>query len=250
MKINPISLWDKTRGQSLRDRPPSILCKVSHIPGINTVLLPFVCELNLQILCMKSAVQKRDIVLFNRSKRPGFENIYKENWAPLFGQLQKWLGNRDLASQICEDTFVKLWQERGGFASLEKVRAFLYKVARNAAIDQLRKRKTTVLWDFRILESINSSETIDIETPNLQTIIAQRLDRLVSELSPRAKEIIKLSYFEDLHNSEIAKLLGIKEKTVTNIKERAVKKLRLQLSSCPSVARLLRIWFLDLATRI
>jgi RNA polymerase sigma-70 factor (ECF subfamily) len=193
---------------------------------------------------------RRDLISFNLGERPSFEKIFDANWIPVFNLLLRWLRNKEIASEVCEDCFVKLWEKRGEFLSESKVRSFLYIVAKNASIDELRKRKPVILDDFRMLESISTNDQFNLEINDLRTIVALRLDQLISGLSPRAREIVKLCYFEDLKIREIASLLGIKERTVANIKERAIKKLRLQLTIKPSLAYILRVWFLELGAKL
>jgi RNA polymerase sigma factor (sigma-70 family) len=77
-----------------------------------------------------------------------------------------------------------------------------------------------------------------------------RLDKLITTLSPRAQQVVRFAYFEGMRNCDIARLLYIREKTVSNIKERAIEKLRLKLAGKPTLARTLKIWRLELASGV
>jgi RNA polymerase sigma factor (sigma-70 family) len=203
-----------------------------------------------RLLCMIFPSKDRNLLLFNRGVSPGFENIYSDLLAPLRAQVERWVGNRDKSVDICSHTFVQLWKARGKFSSMEKVRAFVYKTARHAVLDYLRKRKQIPLSDTRILEDFISPEFPRFENKDQLAHLIRMLDSIISKLSPRSAQVVRLAYFDDLRNQEIAALLGIREKTVRNIKNRSLKKLRIQFRENPHVVKSLEIWGLQQAVKI
>ena len=196
---------------------------------------------------MAGSFNQAELDSFNRGEVPGFENIYHERLHFVFLRVLNWVHDAEVAEEISSDCFIRLWERRGRFSSVEKVHAFLYKVSKHASLDYLRKKKPEISVDPELLCDLFQDSGRMFEERDLRENLAVALDRLIAGLSRRAEEIIRLSFFSGLCAREIAELLGIREKTVINIRTRAVKKLKLQLKERPDFARGLRTWGLDLA---
>jgi RNA polymerase sigma-70 factor (ECF subfamily) len=127
------------------------------------------------------------------------------------------------AADLLQETFVRLAQqplEAGG----RNARSYLYRVARNLAIDHFRqeaRRRTDATPSERIA-------SIEDEAPGAERALEarQRLARLqdaLAALPPRTREIFRLSRVENLTYLEIAARLGISESSVQKHLARALQ---------------------------
>ncbi len=93
-----------------------------------------------------------------------FEEIYTDLKAPIMTVIIRIVGDREKAEDIFHDTFVKIYKNPPA-ASLEKPKAYIYKIAVNLAMDGFRKEKP--------VESLEDFEEI---LPDKETDHGQKID--------------------------------------------------------------------------
>ena len=116
---------------------------------------------------------------------------------------------------------------------------FILKVIKHSAIDFVRKEK---LYNSRIMslnEYVNNEMSLsvfdddifcvenDIDYRYLENVMTQKKhQKAILKLSKREKQIIYLLYIQEKEIDEISKMLNITKKTILNIKQNALKKLK------------------------
>lgn len=170
-----------------------------------------------------------------KQARAGQEAAFAELYDRFFAKIYRFIfyrvGHRETAEDLSEETFVKAF---GGLATLEKdalFEAWLYTIARNKVIDYYRSKKALV--PIEEVENTLEYETNIIDVVNLG-FQQKTLIKLIKELTPEQQLVIKLKFFEDLTNSEIAQLLDKEEGAIRVIQHRAITKLKLLLNNLPS----------------
>lgn len=118
------------------------------------------------------------------------------------------------AEEIVQEVFVKIWESRGKIDAYSSFESFLFTVAYNATISMLRKKAS----ETKYIEYLKSLQHID-NTPDLADEIHfnelnGRVQSLLDELTPRQKEIFRLSREKGLSHDEIAEKLDISVNTV------------------------------------
>lgn len=131
-------------------------------------------------------------------------------------------GERELAQDMTQDVFLKVWSYLQQKHSILNMRAFLYRLADNLVIDWYRKRKSQSLdalmeGGFEPVEADNKIE----ESTEVSLALAK-----LRELGEDDQELITLRFVEGLSPSEIGEILGQNENTVSVRIHRALKKLR------------------------
>lgn len=131
--------------------------------------------------------------------------------------------------EIAIDTFIELHKRDGNIKYEEGVRSFLFGVAKHKCLNLLTRRKSR-----RFIKTTPLSESQDYANYcEINAIVMDQLyteiDKEVDGLSIRQKEVIKL-YLAGESPSSISEKLGIKYKTVCNIKDTAVSILKKRLS--------------------
>lgn len=135
-------------------------------------------------------------------------------------------GNRDLAEEVVQDVFTRLWTHRNGFDPLKPIKPYLLTSARNAFID--KKRRQAVRKSSNIEVHRETIEDKQIHNPNLNEL-QNVLEKTLARLNPDEREVFILSRMEDMKYHEIAGVLGISIKTVEARMKRALEHLRINL---------------------
>jgi RNA polymerase sigma-70 factor, ECF subfamily len=154
-----------------------------------------------------------------------FENYYSKLCDFVIGFVR----SSDVAEDIVQDLFLKVWERRYGWYPNGSIRSYLFKCARNAAIDYLRnqKLKRTYMCEISIDIADNSSPRPDNQLEIKD--INNRLQQLVNEMSERQRTIFVLNRIYKLTYREIADIHGISIKTVETHMARALKIIREKL---------------------
>ena len=117
---------------------------------------------------------------------------------------------RDDCEDIVQQTFFELWRSRSRLDPARSVVAFTLGIARNRAIDQLRRRKNVVVDVSQLRDLVGEDGEVFVERLAWAADVRRGLDSLVNE----QREALELAYFEDLTQREIADRLGIPIGTV------------------------------------
>jgi RNA polymerase sigma-70 factor (ECF subfamily) len=124
---------------------------------------------------------------------------------------------------------LELWRRREQITITESLRAYLLRATRNRALNQLRHANVTRRAEPMLVgeESMNATGASQLVARELR----DALTAAVAELPPACREVFQLSRSQGLRYSEIASTLGISVKTVESQMGKALKHLRLRLSS-------------------
>lgn len=172
------------------------------------------------------------IHLLRKDNRAAFTEIYNrysKTLAAFVNQSSK-LHDLDDAMDVLHDLFVWLWEERHRLVVKGNLKNYLFTAVRYRIIDSVRKNSTRQKY-ADLLEQMaqNFAHTPQqhLEAKELNLLVGVALD----ELSPRIKEIYRLSREEHLSSKEIAEQLEISEQTVKNQLTTALKHIRNTIST-------------------
>jgi RNA polymerase sigma-70 factor (ECF subfamily) len=152
------------------------------------------------------------------------EELMATYWRPLVLYVGRLLDDDvDAGRDVAQETFVRLWEMR---AELEpgSLKAYLYRLTRNLALDEFRRRAVRNRW-----RAESDGEEWRPPTP-LQLVEREELGRAVSRaidaLPPRRREVFTLAYLHRLSYCAIADVMGISPATVKNQLATALADLR------------------------
>lgn len=150
-----------------------------------------------------------------------FEAYFRKLYLPLGMYALRLVDGADVAEDMVQDAFVKVWQyiEDGG--EIENFPSFIYRSVRNACLSYLRNR----------YETVSESEIPEAGEEEIDTSIRDaRIWRAIDDLPRKCREVFLMSKRDGLTNEEIAEELGISIKTVKNQMTKAYGRLREALS--------------------
>ncbi|RAJ08469.1 RNA polymerase sigma-70 factor (ECF subfamily) [Chitinophaga skermanii] len=129
------------------------------------------------------------------------------------------------AEDIATDTFIKLLEGNFQFATLAKLKSFMFTVAHNAALDFIKSEKRHQLAHEEI-EKVQSTTQAPYEYARIQSEALQAVYHEIEQLPTQCREVIRLSFINGMSIQEIAAHMGIAYKTVQNQKARGLQLVR------------------------
>lgn len=157
--------------------------------------------------------------------KEAFSIIYQKYGKQIFRFIYWRVSDKHLSEDILQDVFLKAWH---GIKSYKErnlpIRAWLYKIARNAIIDHYRVKKPEFSLEESTIDLIYSgTDSLREVSVKLEIERARKAINLLPEIQ---KEVIILRFIEELTNKEVAGIIKKSETSVRIIQHRALKKLR------------------------
>ena len=137
------------------------------------------------------------------------------------------VNNMCLADDIVQETFVKLAIKKPPFRGKCSFKTWLFTIARNCAVDHLRKDQK--ISDLSLDEYLVISDVTDTEKEYFKEEQKKELYRAMKRLNPEYYQVLYLMYFEDLDTSDIARIMHKAKRQVSDLIFRARKSLRSEL---------------------
>jgi RNA polymerase sigma-70 factor, ECF subfamily len=178
---------------------------------------------------MNNLTPQQAVAFFNRGDTNAFAVVYDSCFQLVLSFVKKMIPTQEEAEEITSDAFLKLWQRRGHFENLDKVRIFLFTVAKNSCLDHIKYSKVRMGIKPELLGSLFLESSEWPIQDSKMAIVLEHIHAEIEKLPPRCRSVMKLLCIDGLKNTEVAALLGIKEKTVRNLKVKALRRLRMRL---------------------
>jgi RNA polymerase sigma-70 factor (ECF subfamily) len=152
-----------------------------------------------------------------------FEDLYRSSRDDVFAYVATLLRDRIAAEDVTALAFERAYRRRGSFRRERgSERAWLFGIARNAALDELRSRRRLAPLFVEPAATAPESDTEDAE----QTVRRVAVRRALGGLPGRDREVIALKFHAGLGNAEIARVLGTSETNAGTMLHRAIERLR------------------------
>lgn len=160
--------------------------------------------------------------------REAFDAIFREHYPALVGAAERIVGDRAVAEDVGQDVMLELWRRRDTVAVEDSLRAYLFRAARNRALNHLRHER----MKQRTAPYAAGEASARAEAP--ARVAEEEIDaavrRAVGALPERCREVFELSRGQGLRYAEIASVLGISVKTVEAQMGKALRVLRERLA--------------------
>ena len=173
-----------------------------------------------------------------KGDQQAFEMLVRRYHVPLFNFICHCLGDYDLACDVSQQVFLQLYISMPTLRTSEPLKAWLFQVARNRCLDELRRKRSI---HFSELEASNDDDDLSPlaimpDTRPLPDEIAERHDlqqvlrKAIDGLPPKFRSVVLLRYAGQLSFSEIGKALNMPEATAKTYFQRARPLLRAALA--------------------
>ena len=152
-----------------------------------------------------------------------FGELYERSFDRVYAYVQSMLRDAAAAEDVTSQAFERAYRKRRSYKpGRGTAEAWLFGIARNAALDELRRRGRHARM---------ATEPADMDAPAADDLADTALRRAtvraaMESLEPRERELITLKYLAGLSNVEIAKVVGISESNTSTRLNRTMTKLR------------------------
>ncbi|MEK7641764.1 MAG: RNA polymerase sigma factor [Patescibacteria group bacterium] len=161
-----------------------------------------------------------------------FEELVHRYVAPIYRFALHYTRNPEDAEDISQDAFYKAWKHIKRHAKGKPFKPWIFAIARNTALDFLKKRKVHAFstldgdeTDISFAETLEDTEPLQPELFEREELSAQ-LTELMEILHPDHRSVLILHYRESLTFEEISDVLGKPMNTVKSWHRRALIKIR------------------------
>jgi len=158
-----------------------------------------------------------------RSPALDFEALYRAARDDVYAYVATLLHDRSAAEDVTAAAFERAYRKQRSFdAQRGSARAWLFGIARNAALDELRRRKRSAALTAEPADADAAAPEDDAELALRRAAVRTAL----AALAPRERELIALKFHAGLANAEIAAVLGVSVSNAGTQLHRAMTKLR------------------------
>jgi len=149
---------------------------------------------------------------FNGEDEETFLKIYDEYWYKVFLIAYKRLGKKDIAEELTQDLFLKLWEKRRTLKP-QNISSYLFVSIKNAVIDHIHSglvanKYLSFYKTFGELSSTSTENIIEYDD------LSEAIEKGLMELPTKTQQVFKLARLESWSMEKIAKHLHLSEKTV------------------------------------
>jgi RNA polymerase sigma factor (sigma-70 family) len=152
-----------------------------------------------------------------------FEALYRRTFPRVYGYVASLLRDRSAAEEVTAQAFERAYRKRSSFRpGRGSAEGWLFGIARNAALDELRRRKRRATLEAEPADADAASIAEHAEAVARRETVRAAL----AELDGRERDLVALKFAGGLSNAEIAAVLGTSESNVGTRLHRTVEKLR------------------------
>ena len=174
------------------------------------------------MIVLEEVRQKKLIRLLNHGNEPAFNELYRTYIKPVYKRILFIVKEEEIAEELSQDLFIKVWQKRKEIDPEKSFKSFLYTIAHNLVYDYLRK----VARDKQLLNRLMAN-AVDYYMHTEEAFQAKETQKVLTEaiekLPPQGKQVFTLCKLEGKSYEEVSRLMGI---TVATVNSHMVKSSR------------------------
>ncbi len=195
---------------------------------------PFTCRILIEEM-KKSITDTRLLIKkIQGGDKKAFQSLIEEYQQLVSHIVFRMVYNKADREDLCQEIFIKVYQNLRGFRFESKISTWIAKIAYNSCINYLQKKKIPLFAD-----RVGGDKTIEDFSGNYilpdslteEKDIASRLQTEIAKMDPPSRTILTLYHLEEMSYIEISQIMGIPQGTVKSYLFRARKKLREKLMS-------------------
>jgi len=166
-----------------------------------------------------------------RRDRFAFAALYRQTQAKLYGVVARIVSRRDLAGEILQEAYVRIWERAADFDPAKgSPIAWMATIARNRALDEARRARPVALEDMP--EGFDpAAEEVDPLAARERSESLAALTRCLEGLDPEKRQIVLLAYYRGASREALAKRFDRPVPTIKTWLRRSLADLKDCLSS-------------------
>jgi len=190
-----------------------------------------------------SADEKEMVLLLKEGDRKAFDHLYRAYNKRIYNNLRKLLHSDEIAEELLQELFYKLWLKRDLLDEQQSFSAYLFRMAANLAYDHFRKAALDQKLQAHLIAS--GSELYD----HIDSLISykesnEHLQKAIALLPPQRQKIFRLCKIEGKTYDEVSVLLGISTSTINDHIVKATRMVKDQFLGSQETALLLLLAYM------
>lgn len=155
--------------------------------------------------------------------------LFKAHYDELCRYAFSILKDQDVAEDVVQQLFIKLWEKRNSVGEIDNIRSYLFRSTFNMSLNEQKKMQRMPKSDEDLV--LNNSLQSSDNSSNLlaSNELQERIDSAMMVLPEKCREVFHLSRSEQLSYKEIAEQMNISIKTVENQVGKALRIMREEL---------------------
>ena len=167
------------------------------------------------LIILADTLQKELIVGLKKGDEVAFNELYNAYSKPMYLKVLRMVKNKDVADELVQELFIKLWDNRRKINLEKSFQSFMYTIAQNLVYNYFRK----VASDNNMIESL-LLRGVDYD-PGAEEILLNKeanalLQQAIDQLSPQRKQAFKLCKIEGRSYEEASQIMGVSVATINS----------------------------------
>ncbi|MCE1198485.1 MAG: RNA polymerase sigma-70 factor [Marinilabiliales bacterium] len=171
--------------------------------------------------------------MLKKGEKSAYRALYRQYYSQMFHLAFHYLKEREVAEEIVQDTFLRLWEVRETIDPEQNIHNFLFTLTKNGALNWLRNQKSAHRhqqeirykeWHYNQLALERLGDLYELK--ELQQKIDAAIDRLPEDL----KETFVMNRFENLTYKEIAERQSVSIKTIEFRISKVLRQFRIEFA--------------------
>ena len=152
--------------------------------------------------------------------RDSFKFIYEKNYELIMSVINHIVYNQDIAEDLTQEAFERFYLKNMTFPSEEDARFWLLRVAKNLALNSVRRNKREIQMVEKVKRGNDGYSSSDGSSDLVEEERRKEVRAAIESLPENLKLVIQLKEYSNLDYKTIGKVLGISE---TNVKVRVYR---------------------------
>ncbi|WKS95208.1 RNA polymerase sigma factor [Riemerella columbina] len=125
----------------------------------------------------------------------------------LYWHIRRLVVSHDTAQDVLQETFIKAYQNFSQFKKESKLYTWLYRIATNEALQELRKMQRKLQNESTLVDEMH--HLVSNHTPHDADEVQRLLQQAIHTLPEKQKIVFTLRYYDDLPYEELSKMLNM-----------------------------------------
>ena len=177
------------------------------------------------------------MLALKKGDRDAFDILMRKYYPRILNFVYRFLGNRQLAEDLTQDIFMKVYKSARRYRPRSKFKTWLYTIAKNTCLNELRRNRGQMLSidepvtaDERMIKREISDSRADPAGEFLRKENTALIQATIHDLPENQRIAVLLRRYENLSYAEIAVTLNVTDKAVKSLLSRAKVNLKNKLS--------------------
>ena len=159
--------------------------------------------------------QEELVIQLKNGTESAFNEIYKAYSKPIWLRILRLVKDKDIADEILQEVFVKVWKNRQQLVPEKSFKAYIYTIAQNLVYNYFRKNHAeNNLVNNLLLQ--NPHHYLNIQQLMEEAELRRFLENAVEQLSPQRKRAFTLCKLEGKSYEEAGKIMGVSVATINS----------------------------------